>query len=83
MRGSHDEKVIADRINELCRAKSSLTLRIQVANVGLTRNVGDTVVANTAAIHQVDVLLQEVFGEGRGLKLAEFLRNRPAESMSS
>lgn len=83
MRGSHDEKVIADRINELCRAKSSLSLRIQVANVSLTRSAGDTVVANTAAIHRVDMLLQEVFGEGRGLKLAEFLRNRPLESMSS
>jgi hypothetical protein len=46
--GSKDEKTLADIMNELTRAKSNLSLRLQVANVGLTRTVENTIVANVA-----------------------------------
>ncbi|KAF2184493.1 hypothetical protein K469DRAFT_634037 [Zopfia rhizophila CBS 207.26] len=78
VQGSKDEKALASIMDELGRAKSSLSLRIQVANVGLTRIVGNTLVANAEVVNRVDLVLQQVFGEGRGLKLAELLKNRPA-----
>jgi hypothetical protein len=55
---------------------SDLSLRVQVANVGLTRTVGDKLVANAEVIGRVDLVLQQVFGEGRGLKIADLLKNR-------
>jgi len=79
VQGSKDEKALADVMDELSRAKSSLTLHIQAANVGLTRTVGDTILANAKVINRMNVVLQKVFGEGRGLKLAELLKNRSAE----
>jgi len=79
MQGSKEEKAIADIMNKLGHAKSSLSLGIQIANVGLTRVVGDTLVANIEVVHRVDLVLQKVLGEGGGLKLAELLKDRPAQ----
>jgi hypothetical protein len=83
VQGSKDEEAIANRMNDLGREKARLSLRIQVANVGLMRTVGDTVVANGKVINRIDLLLQQVFGEGQGLKLAEFLRNQSAQGISN
>ncbi|KAH7357567.1 hypothetical protein BKA66DRAFT_538414 [Pyrenochaeta sp. MPI-SDFR-AT-0127] len=75
--GSKDEKELADIMAALGSAKSSLSLCIQVANAGLKRTVENTVVANAEVVKRIDYILQQVLGEGRGLKLAELLKNRP------
>jgi hypothetical protein len=81
VKGSKDEKAVADKMTELGRAKSSLILRIQVANVGLTRGVEEAIVANADVINRIHTLLQQTFGAGRGLKLAEFFDNRLTQGM--
>jgi hypothetical protein len=70
-------------MDELTRAKCNLSLRIQVANVGPTGTVEDIVVANAAVVDRINLLLQQVFGEGRGLKIAELLKNRSPRGMSN
>jgi hypothetical protein len=79
--GSKDEKALAGIMNELSRAKSSLGLRLQVANVGLTRTVENTITANAEVISRIDILLQQVFGEGQRLKIAELLKDRSPRGM--
>lgn len=81
--GSKDEKTLADIMNDLGRAKSNLSLHLQVANVGLTRSVENTIVADAEVIRRIDRLLQQVFGEGRGLQIAELLKDRPRDGMSN
>ncbi|KAL9119463.1 MAG: hypothetical protein Q9187_003984 [Circinaria calcarea] len=78
VQGSRDENALADIMNKLSRANSSLSLHIQVANVGLMRTIRDNFVANAEVVNRIDLVLQQVFGEGRGLKLAELLRYRSA-----
>jgi hypothetical protein len=48
---------LANIIDELTRAKSNLSLHVQVANVGLTRTVGGIVVANAAVVDRIDLFL--------------------------
>lgn len=79
VQGSKDEKALTVIMNKLARARSELGLHIQVANVGLTRIFGDKLVANTEVVRRVNFVLQQVFGEGRGLKIAMLLKNRPAQ----
>jgi flagellar hook-basal body complex protein FliE len=74
--GSKEEKALADIMDALGHAKSDLSLHVQVANVGLIRTVGDKLVANAEVIGRVDLVLQQVFGEGRGLKIAALLKNK-------
>lgn len=71
--GTKEEETLADIMTELDRAKASLSLRVQLANVGLTRMVHDTVLANIDVIDRVDRLLAEVFRERHGLKIAGLL----------
>lgn len=61
-------------MTDLDRAKADLSLRVQLANVGLTRIVHDTVLANVEVINRVDRLLAEVFKESHSLKLASLLK---------
>ncbi|KFY97525.1 hypothetical protein V498_02017 [Pseudogymnoascus sp. VKM F-4517 (FW-2822)] len=77
--GSKDEDNLATIMRELSRAKSDLELRINVAHVGLTRTLQNTLIANTTIVERVDVLVQSVLGEGRGLKIATLLQNRPVQ----
>jgi len=37
---------------------------------------------NAEVLNRIDLVLQQVFGEGRGLKLAELLKGRSARGMS-
>lgn len=80
--GSKDEKNLAEIVDQLTRGKINLSLCIQVANVGLTRTAENAIVANTAIITRVNDMLQQVFGEGRGLKIAELLKHRSVQGMS-
>jgi ATP phosphoribosyltransferase regulatory subunit HisZ len=73
--GTKEEETLADIMADLDRAKADLSLRVQLANVGLTRMVHDTVLANIEVINRIDRLLAEVLGEGHGLKLAGLLED--------
>jgi hypothetical protein len=73
--GTKEEETLADIMRSLDRAKADLSLRVQLANVGLTRMVHDTVLANVEVISRIDRLLAEVFRESHGLKLAGLLKD--------
>jgi hypothetical protein len=82
--GTKDEETLADIMKDLDRAKANLSLRVQLANVGLTRMVHDTVLANVEVINRIDRLLTVAFGESHGLKLAGLLKdNIPQGSCNS
>ncbi|KAK1144194.1 hypothetical protein N8T08_005607 [Aspergillus melleus] len=76
VRGSDDDSRLRTFMNQLIRAKLDLSLKIQVANVGLTRSVGDRMVVNVATIDRIDSLLQSTFGEGKGLKIANLINHQ-------
>jgi hypothetical protein len=73
--GTKEEETLAYIMRSLDRAKADLILRVQLANVGLTRMVHDTVLANVEVISRIDRLLAEVFRESHGLKLAGLLKD--------
>lgn len=77
--GPKDESNLAGIMSDLSRAESNLALRINVAHVGMTRTLHNTMVANTAVVERVDALVQSVLGGDRGLKIAMLLRNRPVQ----
>lgn len=74
--GTKDEETLADIMIDLDRAKANLSLRVQLANVGLTRMVHDTVLANIEVINRIDRLLAMVFRKSHGLKLASLLKDK-------
>ena len=76
LHGSADEEKLRKTMDELCRVKTSLLLHIQVANVGVMRNMEKQLVANTEVIQQIDEFLTEQLGEGKGLKIARVLQGR-------
>jgi hypothetical protein len=45
-------------MDDLTRAKSNLSMHVQVANFGLTHTVEDIVVANAAIVDRINLLLQ-------------------------
>jgi len=77
--GSKDEVDLAKIMDELSRAKSNLGLRISVAHVGLTRNLQNAIVVNTAIVKRIDAVIQSVLGEGQGLKITSLIHNRPVQ----
>ena len=78
--GSKDRKVLADIMNELSRVKSDLCVDIQVAHVGVTQIVESGVIANSEVIRRIDRRLVQIFGEGKGLKIARLLKDRAPQS---
>ncbi|OBS23232.1 hypothetical protein FPOA_03785 [Fusarium poae] len=74
--GSRDERKLSDIFGELGRAKFNLMMRIQAAHVGLTRSLDNSIAINTSIVERVNSLLEPVLGEGQGLKIAKFLRDR-------
>ncbi|KAH7356406.1 hypothetical protein BKA65DRAFT_592024 [Rhexocercosporidium sp. MPI-PUGE-AT-0058] len=75
MHGTKEEGALALIMADLDRAKFNLSLRLQLANVGLTRMVHDTVVANVQVVNRIDRLLAEVIGGTHGLKLAALIED--------
>ncbi|KAE9366657.1 hypothetical protein N431DRAFT_487196 [Stipitochalara longipes BDJ] len=77
-RGRKDAKTLDDLMDDLDEEKSNLALVIQLANIGLTKSYEDSKVllADPRVIMEVDQVLVGVFGEGRGLKIADLIKGR-------
>ncbi|KAJ8063731.1 hypothetical protein OCU04_007594 [Sclerotinia nivalis] len=75
-KGSKDQEALVKLMERLDRAKSNLGLSLHVANVGVTRGVGDDLAINTDILNRVDELLRNVFGDEGGLKIAELVKNQ-------
>ncbi|RAL16493.1 uncharacterized protein BO97DRAFT_420794 [Aspergillus homomorphus CBS 101889] len=71
--GSKDEKALSGLVDQIYRAKTDLIVLAQVAGVGLVRTTDNSIAANTEIIHRVDRHIQEVLGEGRGLKVGTLI----------
>jgi hypothetical protein len=82
-KGSSDEGRLSAIMNELGQVKAMLLLRIQVANVGVMRNVEKRLVANTIVIERVDQFLREEVDGCEGLRIARLLKGRAPSSRSS
>jgi hypothetical protein len=82
-KGSSDEGRLFAIMNELGQVKAMLLLRIQVANVGVMRNVEKRLVANTIVIERVDQFLREEVDGCEGLRIARLLKGRAPSSRSS
>jgi hypothetical protein len=78
--GSSDESKMFAVMSELGQVKSMLLLRIQVANVGVMRNVQQRLVANTEVIARVDQFLKEEVSGCEGLRIARLLQGRRPSS---
>jgi hypothetical protein len=80
MNGSSDDSKMLAIMNELGQVKSMLLLRIQVANVGVMRDVQQRLVANTEVIARVDQFLKEELSGCEGLRIARLLQGRRPSS---
>lgn len=76
VQGSKEQKTLTELMAELTRAKTNLGLRMQVANIGLTRSVEGSSIENSAVLHHVNEVLQVALGEGQGLKSPARSRHR-------
>jgi hypothetical protein len=80
MNGSSDDSKMLAIMNELGQVKSMLLLRIQVANVGVMRDVQQRLVANTEVIARVDQFLKQEVSGCEGLRIARLLQGRRPSS---
>jgi hypothetical protein len=78
VRGSDDEAQLASIMARLNRAKQDLILQIQVANVGLTKSVNNAILVEVATVNKIQALLEDTLGEGKSLRIADFLRKKGA-----
>lgn len=74
--GSSDEKRLSSTMNELGTIKTSLILRIQAVNVGVTKGIGKTLLANTILIEQINETLRGHVKDCEGLRIARLLEGR-------
>ena len=80
--GSADEKKLATIMDELIHLKTTLLLNIQAANVGVTRTIGEDLVANASIIKRIDESLRKHILDCEGLKIAQLLKGRRPSSES-
>jgi hypothetical protein len=77
--GSTDEKKLSSIMEELAQIKASILLCIQMANVGVLRNMNKQIVADAAKIERIDSNLQkqlEQLDEFEGLRIARLIKGR-------
>ncbi|KAL2073856.1 hypothetical protein VTL71DRAFT_11182 [Oculimacula yallundae] len=75
MHGTKEEEKLAGIMADFSRTKFNLSLRVQLANVGLTQVVHDTIIANVEVVNRIDRLLGEITGQAHGLKLASLIKD--------
>lgn len=76
VQGSADEKKLTVIMNELGTVKQNLLVRIQVAQVGVIRNMQKELVANAEVIRRIDETLREQVSNCEGLRIAQLLKDR-------
>jgi hypothetical protein len=79
IKGGNEEKTVMEKLKGLGQRKASLTLQIQVAGIGVQRDIGKNIVVNAEAVKKVDGKVQKLLGKGKGLKLAERIENKPTK----
>lgn len=79
VQGSADEKKLSSMMEELVQIKASLVLCIQMANVGVMRDINKQIVADAAKIERIDSNLQrqlDQLDEFTGLRIARLIKGR-------
>lgn len=79
LEGSADEKKLSSIMDELAQIKASILLCIQMANVGVMRNMNRQIVADAAKIERIDSNLQkqlEQLDDYKGLRIARLIKGR-------
>ncbi|RYP75987.1 hypothetical protein DL771_002059 [Monosporascus sp. 5C6A] len=80
--GSADQRELGSIMEQLAVAKQNLIVQIQIANVGLTKDVNKAIAINTKLVMEMNEVVQKTLGQERGLKIASFLaglEDRPPE----
>jgi hypothetical protein len=78
--GSADEKKLATIMDELVHVKATLLLNIQATNVGVTRTIGQDLVANAVVIQRIDESLRKHIRDCEGLRIAQLIKGRRPSS---
>jgi dGTP triphosphohydrolase len=81
--GSQDEKNLSSIMNELAHIKASILLCIQMANVGVMRDMNKQIVADAAKIERIDSNLQkhlEQLDGFEGLRIRKLIKGRRLSS---
>lgn len=79
LEGSADEKKLSSIMEELAQVKASIIICIQMANVGVMRNMNKQIVADAAKIERIDSNLQkqlEHLEDYEGLHIARLIKGR-------
>ncbi|KAF2004053.1 hypothetical protein P154DRAFT_459751 [Amniculicola lignicola CBS 123094] len=79
LEGSADEKNLSSIMDELAQIKASILLCIQMANVGVMRDMNRQIVADAAKIERIDSNLQkqlEQLDNYEGLRIAQLIKGR-------
>jgi hypothetical protein len=79
--GDKDEKALGDVLKRLDKARLELAMRIQLANVGITKSVRDGLIAAMPIVHRINHNVERVLDEG--LRIARLLREREGEQIGS
>ena len=77
IKGTKEQQKMDELMKGLRNAKSNLSLHIQVAHVGLTRTASQALAVDPNIVERIDKLLQKRLGEGKGLRIAALIRQRP------
>ncbi|KAL8371662.1 hypothetical protein RB595_001453 [Gaeumannomyces hyphopodioides] len=78
--GKGDNEKLNSIMKDIGSAKQDLGMYIQLANVGLTRAVGETLRVNTVAVEAVNKLLAESLGSVYSLKIGQVIEGRPRDA---
>lgn len=79
LEGSEDEKTLSKIMDDLTQVKASIMLCIQMANVGVMRDMNKQIVADAKKIERIDSNLQkqlEHLENFEGLRIARLIKGR-------
>lgn len=79
--GEEGREKLEHIMRDLGDAKLTVSLHLQLSNVGLTRQVGQAVQVNIAAIEAMNKLLKERLGPGQKLRISQLLEGRQQNGM--
>lgn len=76
--GSGDETELQRIMQDLGRAKSNLTNSILLCNIGLVRDVNNSVKVNTSVLERLDALIKARLGMNYTLRMKKLIEGRRA-----